>query len=63
MGFRARGWSSRWTGDLLWAQVEELNGEVKAGHPFQTGLQIGKENRDPSSYKVKTPEQPTEEKP
>uniref|UniRef100_A0A8C2M493 cDNA sequence BC024139 n=1 Tax=Cricetulus griseus TaxID=10029 RepID=A0A8C2M493_CRIGR len=29
----------------------------------KTGLQIGKENRDPSSYKVKTPEQPTEEKP
>lgn len=28
----------------------------------KTGLPIGKEHRDPSTYKVKTPEQPTEEK-
>ncbi|OBS76662.1 hypothetical protein A6R68_16901 [Neotoma lepida] len=35
----------------------------KPGHPFQTGLPIGKEHKDPSSYKVQTVEQPPEEKP
>lgn len=43
--------------------MEELNGEVKPGQSFQTGLPIGKEHRDPGSYRVKTSEQPTDEKP
>jgi hypothetical protein len=41
--------------------VRELNGEMKPGHPLQTGLPIVKDRRDSSSYKVKTSEQSTEE--